>query len=166
VKSALARASFDGLMVIRTVILWVHVLSGVVWVGTCATFILASVASESDEASAFAIKVTPRINRLCLPLAIAIPLTGIGNLFFTLLVRGSLLPGEFIGILAAKVVLLAVMASALFVAWRTVQKLEQNPPVRASSGHEIYVRSIVACYALIVMAGIAALALGLWLSGT
>jgi hypothetical protein len=153
-------------MAIRTVTLWVHVLSGVVWVGSCATFLLAAVASEPNEASAFAIRVTPRINRLCLLLAIAIPLTGIGNLFFTVRARGSLLPGEFIGILAAKVLLLAVMASALFVAGRAVQRLEQNPPARASSGHEIYVRSIVACYGLIVAAGIAALALGLWLSGT
>lgn len=153
-------------MAIRTVVLWVHVLSGVVWVGTCATFILAAVASEPNEASTFAIRVTPRINRLCVPLAIAIPLTGVGNLFFTILARRSLLPGEFIGILVAKIGLLAVMASALVASWRVVERPEQTPPLGASSVQEMKVRSIVVYYGLIVAAGTAALALGLWLSGT
>jgi hypothetical protein len=166
VKWALAGASFDGWMVIKTVILWVHVLSGVLWVGTCAAFMLATVASEPNEATTFALKTTPRINRLCLPLAIVILLTGIGNLFFTVRVRGSSLPGEFIGIVAAKIGLLAVMASALFVAWRAVPRLEQTPLTQAPSVPKTNVRAIVACYGLIVAAGIAALALGLWLSGT
>lgn len=153
-------------MIIRAVILWMHVLSGVICVGTCATFVLAAVASEPSDASTLALRVAPRINRLCLSLAIAIPLTGIGNLFFIVVDRGARVPGEFIAILAAKVGLLAVMTAALLVAWRVAEKLERTPAVGSHSGEVVKIRSIVACYGLIVAAGIAALGLGLWLSGT
>ena len=154
---------------IRAVILWVHVLSGVVWVGVCATFILAAaaLAGEPNESYAFALRAAPRINRLCVPMAIAIPITGIGNLLFATLTRGSVLPAEFLGILAAKVGLLAFMALGLLGAWRAVAILRRQSAMGATeSRYEVNVRRIVASYGLIVGAGIAALGLGLWLSGT
>ena len=154
-------------MTIRAVILWVHVLCGVVWVGACATFILAALAGEPNEACVYAARVAPQINRLCVPLAIAIPVTGIGNLFFAVLARGRGLPTEFVVIIAAKIGLLAVMALALRAAARTAKILEEKPPPGApGSLDEVHVRSIVASYGLIVGAGIVALGLGLWLSGT
>ena len=62
------------------IVLTVHVLCGVLWVGTCASFILAASAMnrESDEWREFALKAAPRINRINLVLACAIPLTGSG----------------------------------------------------------------------------------------
>ena len=150
---------------IRAVIHWIHVLCGVLWVGACATFVLATAAlsSEPDESRAFAIKVAGQINRLCVPMAIAIPITGIGNLLFAVQARGSVLPAEFIGILAAKVGLLAVMAVGLFGAWRAVVVVEGPSPAGAC---EVNVRRITALYGLIVGSGIIALGLGVWLSGT
>jgi putative copper export protein len=151
-------------MTIRAVILWVHVVCGVVWVGACATFLLAAIAAEPNDAFVYAVRIVPQINRLSMALAIAIPATGIGNLFFAMLARGSPLPTEFIGILVAKIGLLTVMLLALIAGCRATQKLEQKP--LAGGRDDGNVRSIVACYGLIVGAGIAALGLGLWLSGT
>jgi hypothetical protein len=156
-------------MTIRAVILWVHVLCGVVWVGACATFILAAaaLAAEPNESYAFALRSAPRINRLCVPMAVAIPITGIGNLLFATQARGSALPAEFLGILAAKVGLLAVMALGLLGAWRAAVILKGQSAIGATeSRFEVDVRRIMASYGLIVGAGIAALGLGLWLSGT
>lgn len=163
------RANLSESMTIRAVILWVHVMCGVVWVGACATFILAAaaLAGEPNESHAFAIRIAPQINRLCLPLAIAIPVTGIGNLFFAARARGSVLPAEFTEIVAAKVGLLAVMAFALLGAWRAAPKSGEQLPTGASQSRgDFNVRRIIASYGLIVGAGIVALGLGLWLSGT
>jgi hypothetical protein len=151
------------------VILWVHVLCGVVWVGACATFILAAaaLAGEPNESYAFAIRSAPRINRLCVPMAIAIPITGIGNLLFAIQARGLVLPAEFVGILAAKVGLLAVMALGLLSAWRAAGILKGQSAIETvDSRCGANVRRIMASYGFIVVAGIAALGLGLWLSGT
>jgi uncharacterized membrane protein len=155
-------------MTVRAVILWVHVLCGVVWVGVCATFILAAaaLAGEPKESMVLAVKITPQINRVCVPLAIAIPATGIGNLFFVALARGVFLPGEFIGILSAKVVLLAAMVFALSGAWRATLRLEKQLATPNFRSNEADVRRIVAFYGLIVTLGLVALGLGLWLSGT
>jgi uncharacterized membrane protein len=155
-------------MMIRAVILWIHVLCGVVWVGACATFVLASaaLANEPQESYAFAVNVAPRINRVCVPAAVAIPLTGIGNLFFAAKAHGSVLPAEFLGIIALKVCLLAVMVLGLLAAWRVGVTLQGRS---ATEGPELQgeanVRRIMALYGLIVGAGIVALGLGLWLSG-
>jgi putative copper export protein len=156
-------------MTLRAVILWVHVLCGVVWVGACATFIiaLAALAGEPNELYAIAIRIAPQLNRLCVPLAIAIPITGVGNLLFVVQARRTVLPPEFVEIVAAKIGLLAVMGLALVAAWAAAPKLDERPPIRASgSSSEVNVRRIVASYGLIVGAGIVALGLGLWLSGT
>jgi hypothetical protein len=155
-------------MIIRTVVLWVHVLCGVVCVGVCASFVLAVTAltGERRELYSFAVRVTPQINRLCLPLIIAIPVTGIGNLFFAARARGSVLPAEFIGIIVAKIGLLAVMASALFGASRSALKLEEQSKEFILGEIRVDIRRIITFYGLMVGAGVVALGLGLWLSGT
>jgi len=162
------RASLFNPMVIRAVILWIHVLCGVVWVGSCATFVLAAaaLAGEPHESFAFAIRVAPRINRLCVPLAIAIPITGISNLLFAAQARGSVLPVEFIGIVAAKIGLLAIMASALLGAWRAAAILGEKATKAPELGCAVSIRWLMTLYGLIVGAGMVALGLGLWLSGT
>jgi len=168
VKWSGGRANLFGSMVIREVILWVHVLCGVVWVGACATFVVAAAAlnGEPDESSAFTIKVAPQINRLCVPMAIAIPITGIGNLMFAAQARGLVLPAEFIGIVAAKVVLLSIMALGLLGASRAAVILQKQLPMGPSAPRHKVNRRIMALYGLITVAGVFALVLGLWLSGT
>ena len=156
-------------MSLRAVILWVHVLCGVVWIGACATFILGASASarESAESHAWSFGIVQRINRLCVPLAVAIPVTGSGNLFFAARARGSALPPEFIGIVGAKIALFAVMAASLAVAWRRAPKFGELMPTRiCHSTATSAIRTVITSYAVIVAAGIAALGLGLWLSGT
>ena len=71
-------------MPVASIVLTIHVLCGVLWVGACASFVLAASAlnRESGEWREFALKVAPRINRINLMLACAIPLTGLGNLYF------------------------------------------------------------------------------------
>jgi hypothetical protein len=169
VKWSGGRASLFGSMVIREVILWVHVLCGVVWVGACATFVVAAAAlnGEPDESYGFTIKVAPQINRLCVPMAIAIPITGIGNLMFAAQARGLVLPAEFIGIVAAKVGLLSIMALGLWGASRAAVILQKQLPMGASEPrYKVNIRRIITLYGLIAGAGVFALGLGLWLSGT
>jgi hypothetical protein len=154
---------------IKAVILWVHVLCGVGWVGACTTFMLAAAASlgEPDQGSAFALRVAPQINRLCLPMAIAIPITGIANLWFTAQSRGLALPVEFVGIVGVKAGLLAIMVYGLSRAWRFTAPLREGSS-RGASGAicKADVRRIMAMYGVISGAGLLALGLGLWLSGS
>jgi putative copper export protein len=154
-------------MVIRAVTLWIHVLSGVVWVGACASFLIAAAAlgGEPDESRTFASRVAPRINRLCLPLAISIPITGIANLLFVEKARGPALPAEFLGIIAVKVTLLCIMAISLWVAWRA-EAINRNGGLAADSTSGANLRELMTSYGLIVGLGAMALGLGLWLSGS
>jgi putative copper export protein len=149
-----------------SIVLIVHVLCGVLWVGTCASFVLAASAlnRESGEWRDFALKVAPRINRINLLAACAIPLTGLGNLYFAGRARGFKFPPQFVGVLSAKIVLFLAMAAALAAAWSTEAsmdpvELEINIDARAS-------RRLVRLYGITVAMGTIALALGLWLSGT
>jgi len=155
-------------MVLRAVILWIHVLCGILWIGICAAFILAaaSLGSEPSESHSFTLRIAPQINRLSAAMAIAIPVTGIGNLLFAAAARGSSFPPEFIQIVAAKIGLLVIMTGALIVAWRAARVADENRSIQvATEDGKTRIRQIVAAYGLIVGAGIIALGLGLWLSG-
>src|SRR5512143_144678 len=102
-------------MVIRSAVLWIHVLCGVLWVGTCASFLLATSAmtAESEEWREFALRTAPRINRINVVPALVIPMTGAGNLFSAALMRRSPFPPSFMGIVAIKVVLFFAMGLML-----------------------------------------------------
>jgi hypothetical protein len=152
----------------ESVILWVHVICGVAWVGASATFVVAAVAlsGEPEELSLLVMKAAPRINRLCMPLAVVIPVTGIGNLFFAANERGRHLPFEFVAILTAKLALLAVMTLALWRARRAAQLLRNEPLAPNGPAIGDNMRDLITFYGLIMAAGIIALALGFWLSGT
>ncbi|HJU10693.1 MAG TPA: hypothetical protein VJ728_07445, partial [Candidatus Binataceae bacterium] len=136
-------------------ILWIHVLCGVVWVGACAAFILAvlALAGEPQESYALTARIAPQIGRLSVAMAIVIPLTGMGNLFYVAVARGSALPAEFVGIVAVKVVLLAIMVLASLAAARAVRVVNSSP----GSESIIDVRRVASWYGLIVGAGIVAL---------
>jgi hypothetical protein len=110
--------------------------------------------------------MAPQINRLCVPMAIAIPATGVGNLFFSARAYGEALPPAFIAIVLTKVGLLAVMALALMGASRAALTLQEQSRVAASEPPlKVNLRRIISWYAVIVGAGVVALGLGLWLSG-
>jgi hypothetical protein len=152
-------------MALRTVILWVHVLCGVVWIGASAGVALAAavLSSEPEESNKFATRSIPRINRVCVAVASLIPLTGIANLSFVVQARHGVLPEEFSAILGAKVALYAAMGLALWAAWRT-----GTPGGLAAADLQVKpnLRRLITLYATIVILGAVALGLGLWLSGT
>ncbi len=113
-------------MSLRTAALWIHVLCGVIWVGTCASFVLAAsaLASEVDEWRKFAVHTVPKLNRVNIVAACAIPLTGFVNLFFATHAHGGTLPPSFITILSLKIGLFGLMVSALTLAWHAGRALE------------------------------------------
>jgi uncharacterized membrane protein len=149
-----------------SIVLTIHVLCGVLWVGACASFILAASAMnrESQEWREFVLKAAPRINRINLVLACAIPLTGLGNLYFAGRARGFSFAPQFIELLSAKIVLFFAMALALAAAWPAEAAVHA-----ASAAEKIDMaasRRLVVLYGLTAAMGTAALALGLWLAGT
>jgi hypothetical protein len=146
--------------------LWVHVLCGVAWVGVCASFVVAAAAlgGEPGELNALALRAAPRINRLSLPVATLIPLTGMSNLIFVALARNFILPFEFVGILSAKILLYAIMALASWRAWKAEATIVSGLP-KSQMMAMVDIRKLMMLYGLIIGAGMLALALGLWLSG-
>ena len=150
-----ARMAAKTSMEMREVILWVHVLCGVAWIGTSASFVIAAaaIAGEERERREFVARTAPRIGRLCAIIACVIPLTGLVNLAYVVHARSAALPAEFTGILAAKIALFAAMVAALGVAQRGPR--QRDARVRAPS-----------LYGVMAALGTIALALGLWLSGT
>jgi uncharacterized membrane protein len=159
-------------MVIRSVVLWMHVLCGVVWVGTSASFLLAisAMTAESAEWRDFALRAAPRINRINVVAALILPMTGAGNLFSAALMRRSPFPPAFVGIVAIKVVLffvMGVMLAAAFAAERTMRESFAGAPSDDVSDHgTAALRRLVRLYGTIAALGVVALVLGLWLAGT
>lgn len=152
-------------MSLRTAALWIHVLCGVIWVGTCASFVLAAsaLASEVDEWRNFAVHTVPKLNRVNIVAACAIPLTGFVNLFFATHAHGGTLPRSFITILSLKIGLFGLMVSALTLAWHAGRALER-PEGDGVLGMPM--RRLMLFYRGTIAMGVVALALGLWLSGT
>jgi hypothetical protein len=159
-------------MVIRSVVLWVHVLCGVIWVGTTASFLLAisAMTAESAEWRDFALRAAPRINRINVVAALIIPMTGAGNLFWAALMRRSPFPPAFVGIVAIKVVLffiMGVMLAAAFAAERTMREsFAGERPDHDFHDGVAALRRLVRLYGTIAALGGVALVLGLWLAGT
>ena len=150
-------------MSLRTAALWIHVLCGVVWVGTCASFVLAAsaLASEVDGWRNFAVHTFPKLNRVNIVAACAMPLTGFVNLFFAARAHGGVLPPAFITILSLKIGLFGLMVSALTLAWHAGRALEGQDGALGMP-----MRRLMLFYRGTVAMGVVALALGLWLSGT
>ena len=154
-------------MVVRSVVLWIHVLCGVLWVGTCASFLLAAsaITAESDEWREFAIRTAPRINRINVVPALIVPMTGAGNLFSAAMTRRTPFPPAFIGIVSIKVVLFFIMGvtlAASFAAERSMREGFAEGTAAGAAG----VHRLVRLYGTVAALGTVALGLGLWLAGT
>jgi uncharacterized membrane protein len=154
-------------MGLRSIILWIHALCGMVWVGASASFVIAAAAlsGESSELSRFATAAAPRINRIGAILALVIPLTGIGNLVYAARADRYVLPPEFVAILVAKITLFAAMAVALAAAWRAENAMRAEAAVDSARA-AANVGKLMRLYGLIIAMGAVALGLGVWLSGT
>jgi hypothetical protein len=154
-------------MVIRSVVLWIHVLCGVVWVGTCASFLLAisALTAESAEWREFALRTAPRINRINIVPALVVPMTGAGNLFSAAIMRKTPFPPAFVGIVAIKVVLFFIMGVMLAAAFAAERKMRESFNEGGGEGVAA-LRRLVRLYGTIAAVGTVALGLGLWLAGT
>jgi uncharacterized membrane protein len=155
-------------MTLRTVILWIHVLCGVAWVGVCASFVLAASAlsTENHEWQDFALRTAPLFNRVIMVVACIIPVTGIGNLYFAARARAGALPLEFLVILSAKIGLFAAMAMTLWAAWGAEAAMRRELEAGDVNGVKSKIHRLIGFYGLSVGLGAVALGLGLWLSGT
>jgi hypothetical protein len=150
-------------MRLSSAVLWLHVLCGVSWVGAAASFVLAIAAlgTQKRELREFAVRVAPRINRLCFGCAILIPITGLANLVFAAQARGFRVPPEFVRIVAVKLLLFTAMAGLL---WRASQRaaavdlasVEETAPL---------IRGLSRLYVMMLALGGIALLMGLWLAG-
>jgi uncharacterized membrane protein len=154
-------------MVIRSVVLWIHVLCGVTWVGTCASFLLAASAmtAESDEWREFALRAAPRINRINVVPALLVPMTGAGNLFSAALMRRTPFPPAFIGIIAMKVVIFFIMGVVLAASFAAERSMREGFAESTDRGVTA-ARHLVRLYGTVAALGTVALGLGLWLAGT
>ena len=148
-------------------VLWLHVLCGASWVGAAATFVLAAaaLAGQSQERRDFAVRVAPRLNRLCLGCAILLPLTGVANLAFAAEQHGGTLPPGFIGIVSVKLGLYAAMAWMLWQAMERAAAIRRVPSATVNEDDDATLRGLVRLYGLMVAAGGIALLMGLWLAG-
>ena len=151
-------------LALRATILWIHALSGIVWVGASAAFVIAAIATgaSSDEGIAFARRVAPRINRVELGAVAVLVTSGIVNVILAGWAKHFRFSGAFRSILTVKILILAAMALALassFRAERVLRSADATAAGRAAG-------RIVALFALIVAMGSVALGLGLWLAGS
>ncbi len=154
-------------MTARTVILWLHALSGAVWIGAAACFVIAALAlsAGSDEQRDFAARVAPRIVALSAGAAGLLLVTGVLNFTLAGIARGFHFSTVFGAILAAKVVLFVAMTAALAAATRTsaaVRATLEEPRDTVANA----MNRMMKTQGTIVALGAMALVLGLWLIGT
>ena len=157
-------------MALGATVLWIHVLCGVVWVGTSVSFVLAASAlsSESAERRAFALRASPPLNRINIVAACTIPLTGLGNLVYVGMTRTTPFPPAFFAVLSVKVFLycvMGVMLAAAFAAEKAMRAGFADGSSVQNAGDDA-LRKLVRLYAMIGLVGTLALLLGLWLAGT
>src|SRR5271167_5191352 len=107
-------------MGLRGAILWIHALSGALWVAACACFVVAGLALEagSDEQRNFIARVAPKINGLIATAAALLFATGVANFSLLGAARGFQFTPQFGIVLGAKVILFIGMALALGAALR------------------------------------------------
>jgi hypothetical protein len=144
---------------LRTALLWIHVLCGALWVAVSLSFVLAAGASTESERPGFAARVAPALNRLNLAAIAILPLSGIANLIFIASEHRFRLPVAFVEVLGAKLLLLCGMAAALAAAWGAAAKLGSGSP---GDGE----RRLLWLYGAMAAMGAIALMLGLWLAGS
>ena len=149
---------------IGAVVLWLHVLAAVTWIGAAASFVLAltSVGSAGREQHEMVMRVAPRLNRVCLGCAALVLATGIANLAFVARHRGGILPTQFTVIIGFKLLLYILMCVMLS---RAIRRAAPSSSSRCETDANGEPRRLVSPYAVMMAGGGIALALGLWLAG-
>jgi uncharacterized membrane protein len=150
----------------RTLILWLHVSCGLIWVGANMIFVLASLAlsRQDSELRELVGRAAPSINRIGLVCAVLIPVTGLGNLGFAARAHRFALAREFTAIVFVKMLLLALMGWALSRAIGIVGNIQAFAEGTIAD-RDAAIRRLRNCYGAIAGGGAIALLLGLWLAG-
>ncbi|HTY56810.1 MAG TPA: hypothetical protein VMB26_16510 [Candidatus Binataceae bacterium] len=146
-------------------ILWIHVLSGAIWIGACVCLAIAvsAIRAGSDEFRDFAARGVPTLNRINLVAAVALAIAGMTKLL-TLIASGFRPSAMFIDVLFIKIGLFFAMAMALGASMRAAAMLEvtaDDGPKSARAARKVAILS-----GLIAAMGGAAMLLGLWLVGS
>jgi uncharacterized membrane protein len=144
---------------LRTALLWLHVLSAVLWIGSSACVAIAAIAASSNREESFELnRVIARLNRLNFLAAMVVGLAGLLNLFLLANLRGFRFSPNFSAILALKVILYLLMLSILASALRPAVLQSRDLATAAS-------RAAIKS-AITVGLGIVAMGFGIWLAGS
>ncbi|HVN28639.1 MAG TPA: hypothetical protein VMT64_09150 [Candidatus Binataceae bacterium] len=148
---------------LRTIILWMHALGGVAWVGAATVFVIASsaVGFDNDDGLATLRRIAPAINRIGLAAMLFIVVSGIVNIYIAGVMRQFAFSNTFMTILSAKIAALAAMFVLLTLSWRAEAIFTSSETSQMRLGLR---RLMIFNLAIIGLGGIALL-LGMWLLG-
>jgi hypothetical protein len=151
-----------------TIILWTHAVSGALWIGASACFVIAGLALEPEgvEQRNFVTKAVPIIDRFGLAAAAVLFATGLVNLVTASIARRFVFSAQFAIVLSAKIVLFIVMATMLTCAMRTGALIRALMSKDRAGTLPTAVNRMVRSHSAIAAMGAVALVLGLWLMGT
>ncbi len=147
--------------------LWIHVLSGAVWIGACACVAIAgsALAIGSDEFRDFVTRALPGLNRVSAISAAMLVVTGSARLVAMMTTGGFAPSTAFIEVLLIKVALFAAMVLGIAGSWREEAKLKSGSADSAESA-AAPTRRLIALSGLTALLGATAMILGLWLVGS
>ena len=149
--SVLIQTVPKGPQFLTTTILWLHATAAAIWIGACACFVIAALATtpESPEQQNLAIRAAPKINRLAILAAALLLLTGLVNLFQAAIARRFAFSTAFTTVLAIKILLYIAMLATMRASMKTAS-----------------IDRMIKAQAATVAMGSVALLLGLWLIGS
>jgi hypothetical protein len=155
-------------MSISAIVLWVHVLAGVIWIAAALTFSLAAIATErgSRERLEFFKRGARPLAVLGLVAAATIVVSGVLNVWFVGRRRDFVFATGFKMVLASKVALYIGMCLALFGIIRESSRISAADEAGCPETIEHAGSRLVIFWSAIVIMGFAALLAGLWLAGS
>ena len=152
----------------RTMILWIHAIGGVAWVGAATVFVIAAgaIGIEDNEGLAEGLKmvrrIAPAINRIGLGAMLFIIASGVVNIYLAGVTRNFAFSNAFVTLLALKIAALGGMFVMLTLSWRAEPALVSHDTDLARRA----ARRLIGFNLAVIGLGGAALLIGLWLLGS
>lgn len=148
-------------MSFKTIVLWIHVAAGLLWIVTSAGLAVAAtaLAQEPAERTLLLKRSAAAVNFLGIGCACVIPITGVLNIAAVARTHPQALNGEFVAVLSGKIGLFALMVWALWRAAGIMQAVRDDETAVDGGGY------LVSLYGIVASAGAVAILCGLWLAG-